>query len=204
MTLNSILRVFQTMSKNLDLMKELYQSFNMIDKFKEIISKYYNIVIQKFNLTDDDVNYLVNLVYDDNFMITNLTEVNDSIQTLIKSKIIFSIDNKNYLVNLIVYNICKLYKELENVDNVNVVDMNNNTSNIQVDKIEDIDVDKLLLQQVKENLEEMRKKKKEVQNKIEQIVNPELSEEDFQYQNIDYDRELDEETRKIFEELQSQ
>jgi len=102
----------------------------MIDKFKEIISKYYNIVIQKFNLTDDDVNYLVNLVYDDNFMITNLTEVNDSIQTLIKSKIIFSIDNKNYLVNLIVYNICKLYKELENVDNVNVVDMNNNTSNI--------------------------------------------------------------------------
>ena len=185
-------------------MKELYQSFNMIDKFKEIISKYYNIVIQKFNLTDDDVNYLVNLVYDDNFMITNLTEVNDSIQTLIKSKIIFSIDNKNYLVNLIVYNICKLYKELENVDNVNVVDMNNNTSNIQVDKIEDIDVDKLLLQQVKENLEEMRKKKKEVQNKIEQIVNPELSEEDFQYQNIDYDRELDEETRKIFEELQSQ
>lgn len=184
------------MSENLKTMRDLYFSFNMIDKFKEIISKYYNIIVQNLNLTDEEVSYLLSLHYDEDYIITDNLEMNDTLKKLIDLNIIVPVENKYYLFNLIVYNLFKMYFDLKDT-------VGTDKSEPELVVNDDIDVDEILLQKVRENLEEMKKKKREkiIEDNKQGIK---LTEEDLKYQNIDYDSELDEETRKIFEEIESQ
>lgn len=198
MLVKSILNSFELMSENLKTMRDLYFSFNMIDKFKEIITKYYNIIVRNLNLSDEEVSYLLSLHYDEDYIITDNLEMNDTLKKLIDLNIIVPMEDKYYLFNLIVYNLCKMYFDLKNTVG---------TVNLEPEYVvnDDIDVDEILLQKVKENLEEMKKKKrKQITEQDGQGINIKLTEEDLQYQNIDYDSELDDETRKIFEELESQ
>ncbi len=196
MLVKSILNSFELMSENLKTMRDLYFSFNMIDKFKEIISKYYNIIVQNLNLTDEEVSYLLSLHYDEDYIITDNLEMNDTLKKLIDLNIIVPVENKYYLFNLIVYNLFKMYFDLKDT-------VGTDKSEPELVVNDDIDVDEILLQKVRENLEEMKKKKREkiIEDNKQGIK---LTEEDLKYQNIDYDSELDEETRKIFEEIESQ
>lgn len=195
MLVKSILNSFELMSENLKTMRDLYFSFNMIDKFKEIISKYYNIIVQNLNLTDEEVSYLLSLHYDEDYIITDNLEMNDTLKKLIDLNIIVPVENKYYLFNLIVYNLFKMYFDLKDT-------VGTDKSEPELVVNDDIDVDEILLQKVRENLEEMKKKKRE--KIIEDNKQGNLTEEDLKYQSIDYDSELDEETRKIFEEIESQ
>lgn len=190
-----IINTFKLINQNILSMYELYEQFNLSDKFRKIILKYLDIFKNEFGLTQEEIEYLNNLQVDDKYRIIHFEE-NEMMKQLIDKKVIVQYRNEYYVLNVLLYKIVKLSR-LKDIDfdglTYKITSGESGMEKGEEGYIFD-DIDNFLLKSVKESIKQLREQTKVVNRKIEELEN-----EQFE---IDYDREMDEETKQIFQEIQ--
>lgn len=199
-----IINTFKLINQNILSMYELYEQLKLSNEFKKIVQKYLDMFKNEFGLTQKEIEYLNNLQIDDKYKIIQFEENEiEIIKQLIDKKVIVQYRDEYYVLNVLLYEIIKLSK-LENIDfntptTQKIINDETETTKKEDEYIFVDDIDNFLLKSVKESIKQLKEQSKVIDKKIEELETEQFNDNIY---NVNYDDELDEETKQIFQEIQ--